>query len=318
LREGDEFRPFAVFLTCLIRRIAMNGLYAFCLTGETINGYLCPLFLSPYMERDQTLPAQTPTHELSPPHSATERLNQRHLPSTLSRLARSTRGRLGAVMLAVAGTGVAAKESDAATIMMQGEIIPRSEETEQPEYALALTNDEFLYSIGHADGTADATMTWFGVRSPDLVVERYVEMGSDVPNAVVAPDQFNDGIRSEFFLTKADLPELASLRYAIDSRYPDGSGANLHRFLENGEVLAGFGPVVGNPTTLDEAIEMTDGPVMRAFYSGNVELDDAWIFRSVHQQANTPEPATLGLAGAALAAGLASRRRLKGALQEQN
>jgi PEP-CTERM motif len=293
-------------------------LSAIYLTSPSYHGCLRALSPLRRMERDQSLPDHQPTHEFSPAHSGAERLNRRRTLSRLRRLARSTRGRIGAALLAVVGTGAAAKEAEAATIMMPGEIVPREEVAEQPEYALGLTNDEYYYTIGNVDGTADATMTWFGVKSPAFTLEQYVEVGSDVPNSVMAPDQLDDGNRSEFFLTEAELPELNSLRYALDSRYPDGSPANLFRFLQNAEVRAGFGPLTGNPQNIDEATAMTNGPVMQAFYASDVELDDAWIFRSVHEPANTPEPSTLGLAGAALAVGLASRRRLQELVQTQH
>jgi hypothetical protein len=224
---------------------------------------------------------------------------------------RGLRHRLGTVLIGVLVTSALASDAIAATIVMRGEIIPASDVTNQPEYALALTNGVIDYTIANVDGTANATMTWFGVKSPAFVVERYVDMGSDVPSTVRSPDQFNDGNRSDVFLTIANLPELKSLHYALDARFRNGPAANLFRFLENAELHVGFGPIVGDPLTIEEAIQMTQGPVLRGVYPGSVELDDAWILRSTF----APEPSTLGLAGSAVGAGLACRRRTKRALR---
>lgn len=300
----------------------MNARRVSCRTAGPNGGCLSPPLPSRRMDRD---PHHLPDIPSPSPEASTEfsagRLDASHSRSRLARLARSTRGRIGAALVALAGTGTAANQANAATIMMPGEIVPRADVAEQPEYALALTNDNIRYSIAHADGTSDAVMTWFGVQRPDgdVLLDWYADDGSDVPSTVIAPDdQIGDGRRSNFFLTIADLPELSTLRYGFNPNFADGSDANLHHFLQGDLVAAGFGPLTGEglPQTIDEAIARTDGPVMTGHYAESVQLDDAWIFRNV-QPTGSPEPSALGLAGAAIAAGLANRRRLKNAVKHK-
>ncbi len=300
----------------------MNAQRVFRLTSGPNGGYLFALFPPRRMDRDSHRSTEVPSPELSQPDLPHERVGQRRSLSRLGRLARSTRGRIGAALIALAGTGATAKEADAATIMMQGELVPASEVTEQPEYALALTNDDVYYSIANADGRADAVMTWFGVQTVDgddndVKLDWGLDIGSDVPTTLIAPDADIDDDLYDYFLTFGNLNEQQTIRYGLAPLRDNGNTANLHDFLKRKRAVAGFGPITGDgyPQTIQEAIARTDGPVMSALYPDHVALDDAWVFRSAH----TPEPSSLGLASmAVLAAGLAARNRLKSTLQTDN
>lgn len=220
-------------------------------------------------------------------------------------------GCISLFLIVVAAMAGVVEKANSATILLGGEIIPAEDVTDQPAYALALANGSINFAIGHVDGTADATMTWFEVTSPVNTLERYVELGSDVPNTVIAPDQLNDGIESSYLFVIAELPELSTLRYALDADGPGNPNINLFRFLAGARVRAGFGLLSGNPQNGDEATAMTDGAVVEAIYPQSVELDDAWIFRSV-RPIEAPEPAMLGLVGTAAAASmLALMRRVR-------
>ena len=116
----------------------MNARREFRLTSSPNGGYLFPLFPLRRMDRDQTLSAEQASLEFSPPRSASERLNQRRSLSALARLARSTRGKIGAALLALGGGAVADNRADAAT-MLQGQVV-ENVYGEQSERIVALDN----------------------------------------------------------------------------------------------------------------------------------------------------------------------------------
>jgi PEP-CTERM motif len=252
----------------------MTGICPICLTKSAASGYLFLLFPLP-MER-----GLSGTGERAP--DVTESPAQRETQRGILKRLRGIRGRFGAALIAVAGSGALPEKSDGATMMIDGEIV-EGLVFEQADYAASLWNyDSLRYDIGHADGIADTTLTWYSVRSPEYFLEQYLDTGSDVPYTMVQPDQLNDGNRSPFLLVVGDIPETQSLRLMLDVRKPNGFGTAVSAFLKNAEVHAGFGPLTGVPQTVEEAIAMTDGPVMHGTYPGTVnQLDEALLFRNL-------------------------------------
>lgn len=294
----------------------MNALCVFFLTEDSVRGYLCPLSPLPRMERDSLPSRPLPSSEVTPSRTTAVRFNEGRSFSRLARLARSTRGRVGAALLAFGGGATMAEhEADAATIL-QGQVVENVFD-KQPQRMLALDNfDATSYRITTADGASDEAAKWFAFELSDEMIDQgyavdaYIEPWPNPPSSVVAPDQVFGGIRTKYFMVLADLPEFTSVQYGIGVN--NGSAAtSLDLALRNAPVYAGFGNMTGTPTTLEEGMEMTEY-VMVGQYPANVSNDSAWVFA----QTETPEPSSIYLAGAGIAAGaLASRRRARNVLK---
>lgn len=216
-----------------------------------------------------------------------ERLAEAKKLSRLAKLARSTRARVGAALLAMGGAANA-EQSDAAT-MIQGEVV-ENVVGDQPQRALSLWNFQVSgYRVGNADASADDVLKWFAFELdesiPDYQVAYYLEFSPNPPVTVVAPDQVGQN-RRRYFLVVGDLPELQTLEYAIGI-HNGVEGMNLNHALVNANVYAGFGDLSGMPTTLDEAIEMSEKVMVGQYPSQPLDLSDAWVFA---QAASAPEP----------------------------
>jgi hypothetical protein len=250
------------------------------LTRAAKRGYLFPLFPTTCMEQQPLRPQVNSSPDTlggMPP----EQLAEAKKLSRLAKLARSTRGMIGAALLAVGGAA-AVDQGNAAT-MIQGQVV-ENVVGNQPQRALSLWNFQVSgYRVANSDGAADDVAKWFAFELdesiPDYLVAYYLEFAPNPPATVVAPDQVGNN-RRRYFLVVGDLPELQTLEYSIGIN--NGvQGMNLNHALVNAKVYAGFGELSGMPTSLDEAMAMSETVMVGKYPSHPLALSDAWVFSQV-------------------------------------